>query len=218
MPRCADKHPVSVMPSSFPCQTYFITNGAATPDTFTSNKGSILALVRKAVDAGISMIQLREKALTAKQVFELTQDAAKITGTSSTKLLVNDRADIAFAAGADGVHLTSTSLSAEIIRRGFPGLMIGVSAHTPEAAFAAKHGGADFITFSPIFSTKSKINYGPPQGVEKLNKLAEALDGFPVFALGGIDRENYREILASGAAGIAGISLFYEMLEGDAKL
>jgi thiamine-phosphate pyrophosphorylase len=218
MPRCAGKHPVSVMQPSFPCQTYFITNGAATPETFIRDKGSILTLVQKAVDAGVSMVQLREKALTAKQLFELTQDAAKITETSSTKLLVNDRADIASTARADGVHLTSTSFSAEIIRRNFPGLLIGVSAHTPETAFAAKHGGADLITFSPIFPTKSKINYGPPQGVEKLNQLIEALDGFPVFALGGIDRENYLEILASRAAGIAGISLFYEMLEGDAKL
>jgi thiamine-phosphate pyrophosphorylase len=209
------------MAARFPCQTYLITDGTAAPETFLSDKENILALVKKAVERGISMVQIREKRLTAGQVFELAAQAAAITGTraDTTKLLVNDRADIAFAAGADGVHLTSTSLPAAAIRGNFPaGFLIGVSTHSLEKAGAARNEGANFITFSPIFPTQSKINYGEPQGLEKLAGVVKALDGFPVFALGGINETNYAEVLPTGAAGIAGINMFYEMLGGDDKL
>ena len=202
-----------------PCQTYIITNGDATPETYSDDSAKILGLISKAVDHGLSMVQLREKRLTARQIFELTLKTANITRGSDTKLLVNDRADIAHAAGADGVHLTSTSLPAAVVRNNFPPeFIIGVSAHSLKKAQIAKSDGANFITFSPIFSTKSKIKYGVPQGVEKLGAVVEALGEFPVFALGGIDRQNYREILPTGIAGIAGIGMFYEMLEGDDKL
>lgn len=202
------------MAARFPCQTYFITDGSSTPETFPSDKENILALVQKAVGRGISMVQIREKRLTAGQVFELAAQAAAMTGGSDTKLLVNDRADIAFAAGADGVHLTSTSLPVSAIRENFPaGFIIGVSAHSLEKAVIAKNEGADFITFSPIFPTQSKINYGEPKGTEKLAAVVKALDGLPVFALGGISEKNYAEILPAGPAGIAGISMFYEMLK-----
>ncbi|HEV7645356.1 MAG TPA: thiamine phosphate synthase [Pyrinomonadaceae bacterium] len=207
------------MAARFPCQTYLITDGSSAPETFSSDKENILALVQKAVDRGISMVQIREKRLTAGQVFELAAQAAAITSGSSTKLLVNDRADIAFAAGADGVHLTSTSLPVPVIRDNFPAeFMIGVSTHSPEKAESAKSEGANFITFSPIFPTQSKINYGEPQGLQKLAAVVKALNGFPVFALGGINEKNYAEVLPTGAAGIAGISMFYEMLKGDDKL
>jgi thiamine-phosphate pyrophosphorylase len=207
------------MAARFPCQTYLITNGSSTPKTFSSDKEHILALVQKAVGHGISMVQLREKRLTAGQVFELAAQASAVIAGSSTKLLVNDRADIAFAAGADGVHLTSTSLPVSAIRDNFrAGFIIGVSTHSLEKAENAKGEGADFITFSPIFPTQSKINYGEPQGLEKLAAVVEALNGFPVFALGGINEANYAEVLPTGAAGIAGISVFYEMLKSDDKL
>jgi thiamine-phosphate pyrophosphorylase len=210
------------MAARFPCRTYLITDGSSTPETFLSDKEHILALVQKAVARGISMVQIREKRLTAGQVFELAAQAAAMVATgggSGTKLLVNDRADIAFAAGADGVHLTATSLPASVIRGNFPAeFMIGVSTHSPEKAEAAKNEGADFITFSPIFPTRSKINYGEPQGLEKLAGVVKALDGFPVFALGGISEANYADVLPAGVAGIAGISMFYEMLKSDDKL
>jgi thiamine-phosphate pyrophosphorylase len=192
-----------------PCRTYLITDGSAAPETFPV----ILNLIERAVGRGISMVQLREKQLTARQLFELARQAVSITRGSGTKLLVNDRADVAFAADADGVHLTSRSLPASAIRGNFPaGFIIGVSAHSLETAQAAKSGGANFITFSPIFPTGSKINYGEPQGVEKLGEVVEKLEGFPVFALGGLNETNYREALEAGAAGVAGISWFYEIL------
>jgi thiamine-phosphate pyrophosphorylase len=207
------------MPIAIPCQTYLITDGSSTPETFSAGKKQILELVEKAVSSGISMVQLREKRLTSGQLFELAKDAALLAAGSDTKILVNDRADIAFCADAHGVHLTSTSLRALLIRKNFPAeFIIGVSVHSLEKAETAKNGGADFVTFSPIFPTQSKINYGEPQGVEKLAGVVTALGNFPVFALGGIDQMNYMDILPTGAAGIAGISMFYEMLEGDDKI
>ncbi len=212
----------NLMAARFPCQTYLITDGSSTPETYLTDKEDILALVQKAVGHGISMVQIREKRLTAEQVFELAAQAAAmvtIVGGGGTKLLVNDRAEIAFAAGADGVHLTSTSLPVSAIRDNFPAeFMIGVSTHSLEKAGTAKSEGADFITFSPIFPTQSKINYGEPQGLEKLAAVVKALNGFPIFALGGINEINYTQVLPTGAAGIAGISMFYEMLNGDDKL
>jgi len=191
------------------CRTYFITDGSAAPDNFST----LLNLIERAVERDISMVQLREKHLTARQLFELTRQAVSITRNSETKLLVNDRADVAFAAGADGVHLTSRSLPAAAIRANFPaGFIIGVSAHSLETAHAAKTGGADFITFSPIFQTQSKINYGEPQGVEKLEEIVKELAGFPVFALGGLNETNYRETLQAGAAGVAGITWLKELV------
>lgn len=201
------------MTAPFPCQTYLITDGSSAPATFSADKENILALIRKAIDLGISMVQLREKRLSARQLFELAHQAAMLTRGKDTKLLINDRADVAAAAGADGVHLTSTSLPASAIRGNFPTrFIIGVSTHSLEKAQTAKDEGANFVTFSQIFPTGSKINYGEPQGVEKLGEVIKALDGFPVFALGGINKTNYEEILSTGAAGIAGISWFYEML------
>jgi thiamine-phosphate pyrophosphorylase len=201
------------MTARIPCQTYLITNGNATPETYSDDSAKILGLISKAVDHGLSMVQLREKRLTARQVFELTREAANITRGSDTKLLVNDRADIARAAGADGVHLTSASLPAAVVRNNFPPeFIIGVSTHSLEKAQIAKSEGANFITFSPIFPTKSKIDYGEPQGIEELKEVIKTLGDFPVFALGGINGLNYKEVLNTGAAGVAGISWFHEML------
>jgi thiamine-phosphate pyrophosphorylase len=134
---------------------------------------------------------------------ELASEVVQLTRAAETKLLVNDRADIALAAGADGVHLASRSLSAGIIKRNFPkNFIVGASAHTIEKAVAARRQGADFITFSPIFASPGKAE---PQGVEKLREVCEHLKAFPVIALGGIDETNYTEVLSAGARGFAAI-------------
>ncbi|MEP7039776.1 MAG: thiamine phosphate synthase [Acidobacteriota bacterium] len=180
-----------------------ITDGETTADNFAEKKSRILELVTIAAENNISLIQIREKKLPARLVFELVREAAEITRKSQTKILVNDRADIAFAAKAAGVHLTSHSLSAEIIRRNFrEDFVIGVSAHTIETAEKAKQNGADFVTFSPIFETPDK---GKPHGVEKLHEVCEKLKPFPVIALGGIDETNYKSVLENGARGFAAI-------------
>ena len=110
---------------------YLITEGKASDQNFSERNAQILDLIKAAVEAEISLFQIREKQLSARNVFELASEAAKLAKNSNTKILVNDRADIALAAKADGVHLTANSLSAATIRRNFPkDFMIGVSVHT----------------------------------------------------------------------------------------
>ena len=186
---------------------YLITEGKAAPDDFFRAKSEILKFVKLAVDAKIFFVQIREKQLPARMVYELAAEAARIAQNSKTKILVNDRADIALAALADGVHLTARSLSAAVIRRSFPpDFIVGVSTHTFEEAENARRQAADFITFSPIFPTPEKEKYGaPPQGLEKLREICERLKPFPVFALGGIDQDNYKSVLQAGASGFAAI-------------
>lgn len=185
---------------------YLITEGKSTAENFLEKKNEILELVKIAVESKIDFIQIREKKLPARLVYELASAAAKITADSQTKLLVNDRADIALAARADGVHLTARSLSVEIIRKYFPSsFIVGVSAHTFEEAENARRQAADFAAFSPIFSTPAKENYGAPQGLENLRFLCERLKPFPIVALGGINAENYQSVLDCGARGFAAI-------------
>ncbi|MDQ3088869.1 MAG: thiamine phosphate synthase [Acidobacteriota bacterium] len=180
-----------------------ITNGEATTENFAEKKAEILKLIKTAVRAKISLIQIREKKLAARLVFELAAEAVKLAQNTETKILINDRADIALAANADGVHLTSCSLSADIIRRNFPdNFIIGVSTHTIEEAELAKNRGADFVTFSPIFDSPDKDN---PQGIEKLREVCEKLNPFSIIALGGIDATNYKSVLEAGASGFAAI-------------
>jgi thiamine-phosphate pyrophosphorylase len=181
---------------------YLITRGEATVKNFPEKSAEILRIIEAAVRAEISFIQIREKQLSARFAYELTEKAARLVRNSQTKILVNDRADIAFSAGADGVHLTSLSLSAETIRRSFPkDFIVGVSTHTIDEAVSAKRQGADFITFSPIFRSPNK---GEPLGLDELKKACARLKPFPVVALGGVDETNYREVLpiADGFAAI----------------
>ncbi|HMF57736.1 MAG TPA: thiamine phosphate synthase [Pyrinomonadaceae bacterium] len=169
----------------------------------------ILHLVEAAVQAGISLIQLREKNLNAGTLFELTRRAAAITKDSASHLLVNDRADIALAAGADGVQLTVNSLPADSIRRSFgEQFLIGVSTHSLDEAHRASNLGADFAVFGPVFDTPSKRAYGEPLGLYRLREAAQALAPFPLLAIGGITLENLYTTLRAGAKGVAAIRLF----------
>ncbi|HEY8561990.1 MAG TPA: thiamine phosphate synthase [Pyrinomonadaceae bacterium] len=188
---------------------YLITKGDLTPANFRKGLAATLAIIEKAVAAEVSLVQIREKSLPAKRIFELARASAAITKGSNTKLLVNDRADVAAAAGADGVHLTAGSLPAEIVRKNFGAdFIVGVSAHSLKEVARARLAGANFATFSPIFATASKARYGAPQGIAKLREVSENQKDFPVIALGGIDAANFAEALKAGARGVAAIRLF----------
>jgi thiamine-phosphate pyrophosphorylase len=168
-----------------------------------------LSWVEAAVAAEISLVQLREKSLSARVLYELATRAAATTRGTATRLLVNDRFDIARAAGADGVQLTTHSLPAKVVRSICgDDFLIGVSTHSLEEGFNARAEGADFIVFGPVFETPSKQVYGEPQGLDKLREVTKALEGLPVIAIGGINRENADECYRAGAAGIAAIRLF----------
>jgi thiamine-phosphate pyrophosphorylase len=190
---------------------YLITRGATTEATTAASPEfkAIVEQVAAAAAAGIDLIQLREKRLSARVLFELTCQAIALTRESVTRVLVNDRADVAAGAGAHGVHLTTKSIDAATARHTFGDeFLIGVSTHSLPAAQAAKRGGADFVVFGPIFETPSKREFGPPLGVDQLSSVTSRLDGFPVLALGGVTSANAIDCLRAGAAGIAGIGLF----------
>lgn len=191
--------------------TYLITGGESSSATRAESEEfrRLLAHVRAAVEARVTLVQLREKGLKARALFELAAAAAHVARGSETRVLVNDRADIARAAGCDGVHLTTRSLEAAVVRRAFgEEFLIGVSAHTLGEARAAREGGADFAVFGPVFDTPSKRAYGPPVGLEALAKAALELSPFPLVALGGVGEDKIEDVLHAGAAGVAGIRLF----------
>ena len=191
--------------------TYAITSGATTSKTTPDDDefASILNLVQAAVAAQVSLVQIREKLLSTRVLYELVVRAVTLTRDSSTRLLVNDRFDVAHAAGADGVHLTTVSLPSAVVRNACgPEFLIGASTHSLDEARAARDGGADFVVFGPVFETESKRAYGPPQGLEKLREVAAALQGFPVLAIGGITIDNAERCFEVGASGVAGISWF----------
>lgn len=182
---------------------YLITKGEATADNFDTASRQIIDIVTLAVSLKVNLIQVREKHLSARALFELTQTVVDLAKGSAIKVLVNDRADIALAAGADGVHLAANSISAKVIRDNFPkDFLIGVSTHNIEEVKRAASDGADFAVFGPVFETPGKDSV---VGVEKLKEVCDAVSAFPILALGGVDETNFNSVLQSGASGFAAI-------------
>ena len=173
---------------------------------------SLDACIRNAISAGVDWVQIREKELPARSLLTLTQAAVKEARASSrgTRVMVNDRLDVALAAKADGVHLGSRSMPAEVARRLAPeGFLIGISCHSLTEALAAQAAGADYILLGPIYETPSKLQYGPPLGIAKLREVTAQVT-IPVIALGGIDVARVRVCRENGATGIAGIRIFQD--------
>src|SRR5262245_42590537 len=184
------------MPRHLPLPIIYPITSGKTPE-------HILELVEAAVAARVPLFQIREKQLSGRALYELTTRALEITRASETRLLINDRSDIASAAGADGVHLTTQSLPASVVRKIYgPEFLIGVSTHSREEALAARAGGADFVVFGPVFETESKREFGEPQGLQRLQELTSELRDFPVVAIGGIALDNVEACFAAGASGV----------------
>lgn len=190
---------------------YLITERLKLPHP--ANKSALEALEEFAVQAcsaGVDLLQIRERDLSGRDLFSLTQRIAKTAQAYKTQVLVNDRADIAAACAGVGVHLTTRSMPVAVVRKAFgDDLLIGASTHSLAEAKEAQAGGANFIVFGPVFETASKKIYGEPVGLDALREVARQLQ-IPVLALGGIKLANFKETLQSGAQGIAAISLFTE--------
>ena len=165
----------------------------------------MLTVVKEALQAGVKAVQLREKDLSAKELFELAQSVRRLTRQYRARFFINDRVDIAMAVEADGVHLGQKSFSAKDVKRIFPKAIIGVSTHSLDEAKKAEADEADFITIGPIFYTPSKAGYGEPLGVEVIKQVRKEIR-IPVFAVGGIKEDNARDVIDAGADGIAVIS------------
>jgi thiamine-phosphate pyrophosphorylase len=164
-----------------------------------------LDVAARAAGDGVEMIQIRAKELSAR---ELSSLVAKVTRVAqSSKVLVNTRTDVALACGAHGVHLPAGSMPPDTIRRiAPPGFLIGVSCHNLDELRAAEREGADFAVYGPVFPSLTKSL--APIGLDALRRAVAAAQ-LPVYALGGVTRENAAACIAAGAAGIAGISLFH---------
>ena len=173
-------------------QRYLITDR-----TLCGGLSGLFKLLNARMASGVEYIQIREKDLSARELFEFTRALVGARGQRRTKILVNTRADIAAAAGADGVHLPASAA-----RLSMPGLLIGRSCHTLREI---RNANADYVTFSPVFASPGK---GDPVGLDQLREASQL--GLPVFALGGITWENAGECMNAGATGVAGIRLFLD--------
>jgi thiamine-phosphate pyrophosphorylase len=166
--------------------------------------------LQAAVGAGVDLIQLREKDLDTRRMTYLAIGTVGMARGSNTRVVVNDRLDIAIATHAHGVHLGGQSAPPEAVRRHVDNdFLVGVSCHSMEESLKAGEGGADYILLGPIFDTPSKRRYGPPLGLNKLSEVAKRIR-IPVLALGGITVERVRPCIEAGATGIAAIRLFQE--------
>lgn len=166
----------------------------------------LLEIVDECLASGLNAVQLREKDLAARELYDLARFLRALTRRVGARLFINDRVDVALAVDADGVHLAGHSLPVAVVRSAFRGVrLIGVSTHTIEEARAAQADGADFVVFGPIYDTPSKRAWGAPQGIEPLAKVSSELS-IPVFAIGGITPERVPEVKSAGAHGVAVIS------------
>lgn len=186
----------------------------AISDRLSLPGGDLDPWLRAIAGGPIDAVQIREKDLTDRGLFDLVVCARRALPDHVT-LLVNRRVDVALAAGADGVHLTSDAVPPGELRRRFGrDLLIGVSTHHVEEVERAYEAGADYVTFGPVWETPSKRAYGPPQGLAALDRATTV--GIPVLALGGVTISRAPKAAAAGAAGIAAIRLFAQ--PDDARL
>ena len=163
-------------------------------------------IAKKAVAGGADVIQLRDKAMTGRELFITACEIREITRISGALFIVNDRIDIAIASGADGVHLGQDDLPLCEARQMAPeDFIIGVSVGSVAEAVNAEAGGADYVAVSPVFGTGTKPDAGPGHGTTLITAIKKNIS-IPVIGIGGIQKENIREVLVAGADGIAVIS------------
>jgi thiamine-phosphate diphosphorylase len=189
---------------------FLVTAGAATRE---EDEGWLTALrtAAQAAAAGVDVVQIREPRLTDRALAALVRRALRETNASRTAVIVNDRADVAIACGAAGVHLRADGIAAARVRTLLSsGFLVGRSVHSvTEARAAATVGGVDYLFFGTVFPSASKPHGHQVQGTPGLRAVCESVS-VPVIAIGGISVGNVREVRTAGAAGIAAIGLFAE--------
>jgi thiamine-phosphate diphosphorylase len=170
----------------------------------------VVDLVAAAVRAGIDLIQVRERDLDAHSLVALVRRCLAAAEGTHTKVIVNDRADVAIAAGASGVHLRGDSIEASSARFLLGDrALIGRSVHgVDEAGAASRGGGLDYLIFGTMYGTPSKPTGHPVATLDELRAVCRSAADIPVLAIGGVTVQRAAEVARAGAAGIAGIGLF----------
>lgn len=164
---------------------------------------ALVDVVRAALRGGAPAVQLRAKSGTAREAVELARALREATRAAGALLFVNDRVDVALAAGADGAHVGDDDLPVAAARRIVPpGFLLGRSAETPEQAVRAREEGADYVGVGPVYETASKDDAGLPVGLARVRAVSAAA-GIPAVGIGGIDAGNAAEVARAGAAGVA---------------
>lgn len=175
---------------------YLVTDRSATA-------GPLEEVVESCLAAGLKAVQLREKDMAVRDLLGLAHALRDSTRRHGARLLINDRADVALAVGADGVQRAGTSLPVSALRAISPsGFLIGASVHDIDEARAAEADGAAFLLFGPVYDTPSKRQYGPPQGLAALERVSAAVST-PVFGVGGVTPDRAGEVMRAGAVGVA---------------
>jgi thiamine-phosphate pyrophosphorylase len=159
-------------------------------------------LLGAAIRGGAKIIQLREKELATGELYGMALAFRKITADAGMLLIINDRIDIALAAGADGVHLGQEDLPLSAARRIAPELLIGISTHSREEALQAQNGGADYVNIGPIFPTRTKEGVSRFLSPEAIPGIAAGLE-IPFTVMGGINGANIGKVVGRGARRIA---------------
>lgn len=180
---------------------------------FETMRQCLLEQARFAVDAGIDLFQVRERELEAGDLARLAADVVRLAAGSRTRVVVNDRLDVALASGAAGVHLRSDSMPADAVRRlAPPGFLVGRSVHRADEAVAA--GKVDYLVAGTVFASASKPPGSPVIGLAGLAEIVEAVE-WPVLAIGGMSIARAAEVAAAGAAGLAAVELFIGQTVSD---
>jgi thiamine-phosphate pyrophosphorylase len=193
---------------------YYITDRTQFQGDERERRERLLEKIAEAARCEVDYVQLREKDLSSRDLEALAREATKEIRAhgSKTRLLINSRTDVALAVGADGVHLRSSDVSPEEVRRiwraakGTAEPIVAVSCHGGAEVVAAEKAGADFVVFGPVFGKKD----APEVGDAGLRLPTMCCNEIPVFALGGVTAENAARCVQAGAKGIAGIRLFQE--------
>ena len=169
--------------------------------------------VRLVLQGGASTVQLRVKDMSTRDMVALAIALDRIVRQYDARFIVNDRLDVALAAGADGVHLGEADLPVHMARAvGGPDLVIGASTGNPCAARHLQTEGADYLGVGPVFPTISKPDTRPVIGIQGLKRVVDAA-GIPVVAIGGIDQANIEDVVRAGAAGAAVISALFDNVD-----
>lgn len=168
--------------------------------------GGLLETVEAALLGGVTAVQLREKNGTDREILQTADRVRELCTDHGAAFFMNDRVDLALAAGADGVHLGIDDLSIPAVRRiAGPNLWIGFSPDTDTGARSAKLEGASYLGVGPVFGTRSKPDAGPAIGVSMLRRRIAIAD-LPVIGIGGIDASNVASVIRAGATGVAVMS------------